>query len=138
MTANLGVKYEEGFTAVELLITLFIAALFLFSGYQLYAQVMRNSTDANQNAKISNVLYEKMQTASNAVTAANPGGCTSSNEGTSSESKQVEGIGSVTLATTVSCPQGANTSTNLFLIKVRATYSFNGTSKQMEYATYAN
>lgn len=135
---------EDGFTAVELLVTLFIAAIFLFSGYQLYTQVTRDGREANQSAKISGILYEKQQAASATVTAAYPNGCVAGSLKTppsdpgSFVTEQVEGIGSVTFTTTISCPQGTAASADLFLVKVKASYTTNGTNKDLEQAIYAN
>ena len=36
--------FDDGFSAVELLITLFIGSIFLLAGYQLYSFVLRNGT----------------------------------------------------------------------------------------------
>ena len=131
-------RLQDGFTAVELLITLFIASIFLFSGYQLYTQVTRDGQEANQSSKLSGILYEKLQTASATVTSTYPNGCAAASESTASNSEQVTGIGSVTFTTTISCPQGTSTSTDLFLIKVKASYTSNGAAKEVEHAIYAN
>ncbi len=129
---------KNGFTAVELLITLFIASIFLFSGYQLYTQVTRDGKEAGQMAKLSGLLNEKSQTASSTVTAAYPSGCVAASEGTTTNTEQVSGVGSVTFTTTISCPQGTSTSTDLFLVKVKAAYTANGIAKELEHAIYAN
>ena len=47
--------FNNGFTAVELLITLFVASIFLFTGYQLYAQVIRDGQEAANLSEMSNV-----------------------------------------------------------------------------------
>ena len=132
---------EDGFTAVELLVTLFIAAIFLFSGYQLYTQVTRDGSEANQSAKISAILYEKQQAAIATVTAAQPNGCVTElipPAPGSTITEQVEGIGSVDFTTTIKCPQGTGTPADLFLVKVSASYTTNGTNKNLEQAIYAN
>jgi len=129
---------QSGFSAVELLITLFIASIFLFAGFQLYTQVTRDSKDAGYTSKLSGMLYEKLQTATSTATAAYPNGCVSASASSSTNSEQVEGIGSVTFTTTVSCPQGASASADLFLIKVKASYTSNGVAKELEHAIYAN
>jgi len=48
---------ESGFTAVELLVTLFVAALFLFSGYQLFNVVLNNGADARNLSTANNLAY---------------------------------------------------------------------------------
>lgn len=52
---------QEGFSAVELLITLFIAATFIAAGYQLFSVITKTSGDARQQAKASNVAYDYLR-----------------------------------------------------------------------------
>ena len=52
---------RSGFSTVELLITLFIAALFLTSGYQLFTVVIRDSSESRARAKASNIAYDYLQ-----------------------------------------------------------------------------
>lgn len=49
---------ESGFTTVELLITLFIGALFIMTGYQLYTVVIKDGANARIAAKAANIAYE--------------------------------------------------------------------------------
>ena len=41
---------NQGFTTIELLVTLFIAAAFLASGYQLYSVILQDGGDARAQA----------------------------------------------------------------------------------------
>jgi len=52
---------QTGFTTVELLITLFVAAAFLISGYQLYNLIIKDSGEARAQAQASNVAYDYLQ-----------------------------------------------------------------------------
>ena len=52
---------DSGFTAVELLITLFVAAAFLVSGYQLYALIIKDGGQTRSDARASNVAYDYMR-----------------------------------------------------------------------------
>lgn len=58
---NLGRISSRGFSAAELLITLFIASLFLISGYQLYTYVVRDGAEASQVSKASNIAYQYLR-----------------------------------------------------------------------------
>lgn len=130
---------ERGFTAVELLITLFIAAVFLFAGYQLYIQVIRDGRDADRTAQLSNIVYQKMREASAQVTAAYPSGCNAAAEATSNTTNEsVSGIGTVTYTKTIKCPYGVSPVVDIFLIKITATYTADGAQKKVEHATYAS
>ncbi len=59
----------DGFTAVELLITLFIASIFLMTGYQLYTVIMSDGASAKFQAKSANIAYEYLTNAQAAVAA---------------------------------------------------------------------
>ena len=52
---------NEGFTTVELLITLFIAVAFLMSGYQLYDMIIKNGGETRAQANVSNKAYDYIQ-----------------------------------------------------------------------------
>lgn len=80
-------KQQEGFSAVELLITLFIGAAFIGAAYQLYGLIIRDSASSRQQAMASDLasqtLRQKMndasivlatcQASSPSATIANPG-----------------------------------------------------------------
>lgn len=116
---------QAGFTAVELLITMIIGAMFLFAGYQLYSQVTRDGTSANRTAILSNKVTEKMRkhAANQTLT------CTST---VAPETVTEPTIGSVTYTTTISCPNPSLPT--LRLIRVKATYD---TNKEVTHATYS-
>ena len=46
-----------GFSTVELIVTLFVAAAFILSGYQLHALILRESGDSRTRAIASNATY---------------------------------------------------------------------------------
>lgn len=54
-------QHERGFTAVELLITLFIAALFLASGYTLYDAILNRSSEARWRATADTIAYNYLR-----------------------------------------------------------------------------
>lgn len=118
-------RSESGFTAVELLVTMIIGAMFLFAGYQLYSQVSRDGNSANKAAILSNKVTEKMRThaANQSLT------CTST---VAPQTVTEPSIGSVTYTTTISCPNP--NLPNLRLIRVKATYD---TNKEVNHATYS-
>jgi prepilin-type N-terminal cleavage/methylation domain-containing protein len=135
---TLKAKAEGGFTAVELLITLIIASMFLFAGYQLYTQVTRDGNEANRLAKVSNTAYELLRERGATVSAANPNGC-----GFVGESSNNTVIDNITYTVSHSCPQGSTAQADVFLIKVSAYLpNTSGTSGPgpliAEHATYVN
>lgn len=48
-------SYSKGFSAVELLIALIVASVFLVAGHQLYAAINNSSSDSRQRAIASSV-----------------------------------------------------------------------------------
>ena len=131
---------EQGFTAVELLITLFIAAIFLFAGYQLYIQVMKDGASANKTAQLSSIVYDRMRKAALSASSAAPGGCAASSESVTTSTEAIAGVGSVTFKTTVDCPYSTTPGnlTDIFLIKVEGSFSDNGTTRKVEHATFTS
>lgn len=92
-------KKQSGFSAVELLITLFIAAAFLISGYQLYAVVIKDGGEARMQSSASNVATDYLQRYKSSAT--NP--CTV--QAPLSDSPiTVSGLSNVTATVAISCP----------------------------------
>jgi prepilin-type N-terminal cleavage/methylation domain-containing protein len=118
---------QEGFTAVELLITLIIASMFIIAGFQLYSQVTRDGAEANKVAIVSNKVNERLQNlmSDSAVT------CTTTR---SPQTITETGVGPVTYTTTISCPNPSVPT--LKLLKVEASY--NNNAKKLQHAAYSN
>ena len=62
--------HKAGFTAIELLITLFVAAFALATGYQLYAAVVSADGNTRVEASVSNKVHEELKKL--AASAQNP------------------------------------------------------------------
>jgi len=52
---------QAGFSAIELLITLFIAAAFIATGYQLYTIVIKDGGESRARTKASNIAYDNLR-----------------------------------------------------------------------------
>ncbi len=52
---------QRGFSAVELLITLFIGFLFIMMGYQLYSTIIASSGESRQRATANNIAYAELR-----------------------------------------------------------------------------
>lgn len=52
---------QQGFSAVELLITLFIGAFFLFAGYTIWSQVTVQGVESSKMAAASNIAYSNLR-----------------------------------------------------------------------------
>lgn len=93
-------KSTDGFTAVELLITLFIAAVFIMTGYQLYSVIMNDGSTAKYQAKSANIAYEYLMNAEATVAAS----CT---PGTSTPAVPANsGVPAIEIAVNTTCPYG--------------------------------
>lgn len=118
---------QSGFTAVELLITLFVAAAFLVAGYQLYNVIIKDSGNTRAQARASNVAYDYMRRYSPSAT--NP--CTTQTPLTGAPIS-VAGIGSATVTVAISCPYTAVTN----ISKVLVTVQYNNPQQIVVYGTY--
>ena len=55
------ITHNNGFTTVEVLVTLFIGAILLGGGYQLYGIITRSSADTRNQTDASNIVYEQLR-----------------------------------------------------------------------------
>ena len=91
---------QSGFTAVELLVTLFVAAAFLIAGYQLFDVIIRDGGDTRAEARASNVAYDYLRRYSES--ASNP--CTPSTP-LASSAITAEGLDTPIVTVQITCPQ---------------------------------
>lgn len=122
-------KNSNGFTAVELLVTLFIAVIFLIAGYTLYVTIIRDSGGALQQSRASNLAYDYMRRyAANATAPCTASTPLSNAAPTASDSNPPN----ARLTVVVSCPDSSRPS--LSLVTVTITY---GTGEALTHAIYA-
>lgn len=96
---------EQGFSAIELLITLFVAAAFLATGYQLYYTVIESSGQTRLRAIANNIAYDKLRFY--AAKATNP--CTAITNATLAPTIPANsGLGSPTITAALTCPFGTS------------------------------
>lgn len=118
---------KKGFTAIELLVTLFIAAMALATGYQLYAAIIKESSETRTEVAVGNVAYESIKRYR--VNATAP--CTSSIPA-NNVSRTIEGVGNVRLTVVIQC---ANT--NLpNLSSVTASITYGSPEKTITHGSY--
>lgn len=120
---------QSGFTAIELLITLFVAAAFLVAGFQLYNLVIKDSGQTRAQARAANVAYNYLRQYSNS--AVNP--CVSSTP-LNASSVSVSGLSNVIVSVSLSCPYTSVTN----VTKVEVSVSYNNPQETVKYATYVN
>lgn len=120
---------ESGFSAVELLITLFVLAAFLVAGVQLYNVVINDGAASRAEARASNIAYGYLRQYS--TSAENP--CVASTV-LNNEPIEVQGLIDVSVTVAVSCPYG--TSSDISKVQARVTY--NNPSQTVVHATFVN
>jgi len=126
---------ESGFTAVELLITLFIAAAFLISGYQLFAVIIKNSGEARAQVRAGNEAYNYLQQyKSDPTLIKNP--CVSNPTAINNQSITVDGLVNVFLDVKISCPY-VGISNLSAVSKITVTVKYNNPQLEVKNSTYA-
>lgn len=137
-------RLQSGFTAVELLITLFVASVFLFSGYQLFTQVVRDGADAQRTARLSSRTYDTLRTYTGTVLNRTGAECDSqpvpngsTEENNTSLPPTTTGGTRITYVGKVTCPfDSATKAVNTYHITVTGTDT--GSGKTITHSTYAN
>lgn len=120
-------RHQNGFTAVELLITLFIAAAFLMSGYQLYNLIIKDGGETRTQAKASNVVYDYLQRYK-----ANVADVCAPQTPLTNQSIVVDGLADVTITVTITCPYTGTTSVS----KIIATIQYGHPQQTISNSTY--
>lgn len=122
---------QHGFTAVELLITLFVAAIFLIAGYQLFNVVIRDGGDARAESRAGNIAYTYMRKYSNAAT--NP--CTPQTPvSNTAVTENTDGLTNAKVSITITCPQSDTPTVS----KVEAIITYNDPQKTTRFSTFVD
>jgi hypothetical protein len=108
---------QSGFSAIELLISLFIAVAFVGAGYQLYSVIIKDGGDARLRARANNIAYDNLRAYTPQAT--NP--CTTpapSPAPTQPPATGDYGLPSASISVTFSCPYGGADSTTKLSVQV--------------------
>lgn len=120
---------QRGFTAVELLVTLFVAAAFLVGGYQLFNVVIKDGGETRSESRAANIAYDYLRRYSDSATNPCVGSAPLNNAPIN-----VAQLTDVTVTVTVTCPQtDAET-----LSKVEAAITYGKPASTVRYATYVD
>lgn len=123
-------SYESGFSAVELLITLFVAVAFIATGYQLYSIIINDGGEARARAKASNIAYDNLRRYTPQAT--DP--CTVFTPTPAPSIPAGSGLSNATITVTISCPY----TTALNLTKVEVSVKYGSPQKEVVHAIYVN
>lgn len=122
-------RAAKGFTAVELLITLFVAATFLIAGYQLFNVVIVDGGDTRAESRATNVAYDFMRRYEDSA----PNPCTTISP-VASEATTAEGLQDVRATVTFSCVEGAPST----LSKMQVTIAYGTPVQEVEVSTFVD
>lgn len=119
---------ERGFSAIELLITLFVGVAFVATGYQIYTIVIQNNGDARTRAKASNIAYDMLR--KYGAQATNP--CTAVTPTPTPTLPSDSGLSNAAVTVTISCPFGGLSGT----AKVAVRITYGNPQQEVNHATY--
>lgn len=118
----------EGFSAVELLITLFIAAAFLGTGYQLYSVIIKDGGEARAQARASNIAYDNLRRYSPQATSP----CTVFTPTPAATIPANSGLSNATVTVTPSCPY----TTAIAVTKILVSVKYGSPQKEVVHAIF--
>lgn len=124
-------QHTSGFSAVELLITLFVAAVFLAAGYQLFNVILKDGGATRAESTVGNVAYDYVRRYSTSAT--NP--CTILTP-LSNEPVTIDSIANPKVTVAITCPQADAPS--LSKVEVSITYGAGSDVKTIKSATYVD
>lgn len=129
---------ESGLSAVELLITLFIAAIFLMAGYLLWGFTVQGSAEASQSSIASNIAYDyaKQYRVTTGCSSSTPTPVVTPALVTNATPTNAAGIPNPKISVTATCSQ-ALYDLKMVLITSTVTYG-NNPVKTVSHAVYAN
>lgn len=127
-------KLSKGLTSVELLVTIFVAVMFLASGYALYLAIVTQSAGVRHRAQADNIAYDYLRRYESTVT--NP--CIAStpvNNVTLTEDSAI-GLPTPTVTVAITCPNSSVTSVSNVTVTVG--YTDRGTARSVRQEIYAS
>lgn len=131
---------EAGFSAIELLITLFIGVAFVATGYQLYSAVVGDGGTARSRAIASNIAYENLREQAGNTT---PPACSTTATTGSITPPTNSGLDNPVITSSISAPFGCNGggwSGTIMLVQITVQYGPASPSPRpkVTHALYAN
>ncbi len=121
---------QSGFSAIELLITLFIAAAFLVSGYQLYNLVIKDGGQSRLQARANNAAYDYLQRYKPTVTTL----CTEQTPVNNQSDTTITGLSNAYVTVSITCPYGTTSPVS----KVLVTIAYGSPQKTVSSSSYSN
>lgn len=108
---------QAGFSAIELMISLFIAVAFIGAGYQLYTLIVKDGGEARLRSRANSIAYETLRTYSSQATSP----CTTPTPTptpTLPSPTSPTGLPNATIQVTFTCPYGSTDNTSKLTVKI--------------------
>ncbi|UTX51516.1 prepilin-type N-terminal cleavage/methylation domain-containing protein [Candidatus Saccharibacteria bacterium TM7i] len=121
---------HPGFTAIELLITLFIAAMALATGYQLYIAIITESGNTRMEAEVGSMAYSRVRSYTTSAVAP----CTPATLFYQPSINLGNGIGDGMITVTRDCPNMSLPNLN----RITASIRYGSPQKTVTHATYVS
>jgi len=127
-------KKNKGFSAVELIVTMFIALLFLSMGYTLYGAIVNSSSIARHRAQADNVAQEYLRRYESVAT--NPCAASTPLTNAAVTSAAGDGLANPKVSVAISCSN--STISLMSLVTVTITYTESGAQRSVYHEVYAS
>lgn len=127
---------QQGFSAVELLITLFVAVAFIATGYQLYSTIVKDGGEARFRARASNLAYENLRRASDTTPT-----CSTTPAVSTPTAPSDSGLDTPVITQTISAPQGCSGSSwqdRVMKVEIIVTYGPQSDRQEVAHAIYVS
>jgi Tfp pilus assembly protein PilE len=123
-------KIEQGFSAVELLITLFIATAFVAAGYELYSAIISDGGQARARTKASDIAYAALRQYSSQ--AQSP--CAVISPTPAPTIPAGSNLSNASITISITCPYGVSSTTS----KIEASVKYNNPQEEVVHALFVN
>lgn len=123
-------KNQSGFSAIELLITLFVAVAFIAAGNQLYIATIKSSGDSRQKTTANNIAYDNLRRYAPQATAQ----CSVVTPSPTPTIPAGSGLSNASITVTISCPYGVSTTVS----KIQVSVKYGTPQQEVIHATYTN
>lgn len=125
---------ERGFTVIEMLVTVVVAAIFAFMFYQLFISSTKLNDTARRDAIASEIAYSNLKKYPTAASVTGLAACaTPSPTNTESVTNTYDDIGQVTETIVSSYPFACD---NPDILKVESSVSYKGGANKVSYVAY--
>jgi Tfp pilus assembly protein PilE len=123
-------RSQGGFSAVELLITLFVAAAFVATGYQLYSVIISDGAAARLRAKADNIAYEALRRYSEQATFP----CSVVTPSPAPSIPAGSNLPNATMSVSITCPYGTTSTTS----RIEAVVNYGTPQEEVAHASYVS